>query len=111
MNDAAVLLVVDPTLGLQTGGDPTQGMAAFYSQSIQLGEHGILQQQYRPIDVALASGTPERLIVQDLAGQLGSTAKAPAPLQNLDALARSIVVCDSGSSYYSNSCDDVCSPR
>jgi len=90
MNDAAVLLVVDPTLGLQSGGDPHQGMTAYFAQPIQLGDQGILQQQYRPIDVSLASTTPERLVIQELSGHIGMKS-IPSPLQDLDALERSIV--------------------
>lgn len=91
MNDAAVLLVVDPTLGLQAGGDPSLGMAAFYAQPIQLGDKGILQQQYRPIDVSLASTTPERLVIQELSAQIGAKT-VPPPLQDLDALEKSLEV-------------------
>jgi translation initiation factor 3 subunit F len=90
MNDAAVLLVIDPTLGLQSGGDPLQGMSAFFAQPIQLGEQGVLQQQYRPIDVSLASTTPERLVVQELSSQIG-VKSLPPPLQDLDALEKSLV--------------------
>jgi hypothetical protein len=65
-------------------------MAAFFAQPIQLGEQGVLQQQYRPIDVSLASTSPERLIIHELSAQIG-TRGLPAPLQDLDALEKSLV--------------------
>jgi len=90
MNDAAILLVVDPTLGLGPGGEPSQGMVAYFAQAVQLGDHGVLVQQYRPIDVSLATTGPERLVVQELGAQLDSKARVAAPLQDLDALERSL---------------------
>lgn len=93
MNDAPVLLVIKPDFGLSAGSDPWQAISAYYAHAIQLGQHGVLEQHFRPLDFSLLSSPAERLTVRELHRHIGdSSEQRDEALVDIDSIEHALTV-------------------
>jgi len=80
MNDTPVHIIVDPTF---QGGE--LGVRCYFAHPIQLGERGIVQQQFRPLRYRTKTFQPDRMLLERM---IQDKEKKAIPLSDLESLER-----------------------